>query len=140
MDRISQPQQNQNLIQLISINIKWKKIIMDQTQDIILLLNSIINIVICKLMDKLKVNSIWGIALFIQISKFNFFNFKILLFRNFNVTNGDNNKDNVEENSDESIKEEILETSGKEINIKNETQNRIKNTYQIRNENDYVTL
>ena len=58
MDRISQPQQNQNLIQLISINIKWKKIIMDQTQDIILLLNSIINIVICKLMDKLKVNSI----------------------------------------------------------------------------------
>lgn len=113
---------------------------MDQTQDIILLLNSIINIVICKLMDKLKVNSIWGIALFIQISKFNFFNFKILLFRNFNVTNGDNNKDNVEENSDESIKEEILETSGKEINIKNETQNRIKNTYQIRNENDYVTL
>ena len=58
MDRISQPQQNQNLIQLISINIKWTKIIMDQTQDIILLLNSIINIVICKLMDKLKVNSI----------------------------------------------------------------------------------
>lgn len=58
MDRISQPQQNQNLIQLISINIKWIKIIMDQTQDIILLLNSIINIVICKLMDKLKVNSI----------------------------------------------------------------------------------
>ena len=69
MDRISQPQQNQNLIQLISINIKWIKIIMDQTQDIILLLNSIINIVICKLMDKLKVNSIWGIAQYIQISK-----------------------------------------------------------------------
>lgn len=46
----------------------------------------------------------------------------------------------MEEESDESIKEEILETSGKEINIKNETYNRVKNIYQIRNENDYVTL
>jgi hypothetical protein len=35
----------------------------------------------------------------------------------------------VEEESDESIKEEILETSGKDINIKNETYNRIKNNY-----------
>lgn len=46
----------------------------------------------------------------------------------------------MEEESDESIKEEILETSGKDINIKNDGYNRIKNTYQIRNENEYVTL